>query len=43
MPQGQATHAELQSGATVAVRVLNIDHRRHQIELVMPDAVDGGR
>ncbi len=38
MPRGQATHAELQSGATVAVRVLNIDHRRHQIELVMPDA-----
>ncbi len=39
MPRGQATHAELHPGSTVAVRVLNIDHRRHQIELVMPDAV----
>lgn len=43
MPRGQATHAELHTGATVAVRVLNIDHRRHQIELVMPDAVAGDR
>lgn len=43
MPHGQATHAELQSGATVAVRVLNIDHRRHQIALVIPDAADGNR
>jgi len=37
MPRGEATQSDLQTGSSIAVRVLSIDRQRRQIELVLQD------